>query len=806
MESFIQKVAGHLWEEGRNDYSNLCVVFPTKRACLAFRAQFSKKIDNPVWGPEVLAINDLIEQWEDVEVADELNLIFELYHCILKYDPELSFEQFYNRGKILLSDFEEVDKNIVDAQALFKNLYDLKEIDSFFYEDDEQSEAIRTFWKSFTPNNPTELQQRFLDFWKIIPKLYDDFNQALKEKGVTTSAKCYRNIAEQAKNKKLKLHYDKYVFAGFYAFLDSELMITDYLVKEKKAELLWDTDAYYVDDEYQEAGLKIRKNNNNSYNWKFNYFHEEKRDIKITAVSHARAQASYVGTLLESYNKNKTYNLQKTAVVLCDENSLSPLLYSLPASLNNANITMGYPFGKSLAYDLIFLLYKLYYDYNKNEGKSFYYKNVIPLLKLPIVNLFNADGISHALNGLEKNNVTHLSIKSIKENNNLSRIAFLFELPSSIDEFWTYLDKTLKHCQAYHKEEAKLNKQELSLLQSAGYLVNEFKQSVSNQNLSNLSIEIIWKLLVQQIKNAKIPFDKGSAETLQIMGFLESRVLDFDHLIIMSANENSLPAPPKTQSFIPYSLRKGYKLPTFEDHDSIYAYHFYRLLQRAKTTEIIYNATVDEMGQGEPSRYILQLEYEMKQVLGDKLNLTHQLIKSELHTPAPREIRVEKTDAVIQKLYEKYQSSNEDPKGISATAFEKYTSCSLRFYFNYVLRIKEPEEISEDLDASAFGNVFHDSMEELYKNTDFTKEALDKLEKLAETTVDKQIELTLKVSGNKLQGKNILLREVIIELVKKVIQNDKAELPFKLISTEKKYFKDLKLNSGKTILLEGKID
>lgn len=806
MESFIEKVAAELWEENRKDYSQTCIVFPTKRACAAFRAYFSKNLNNPVWGPEVVAINDLIEDWEEVVIADDLDLLFELFNCMRKYDADLTFEQFYNRGKILLSDFEEVDKNLVDAHALFKNLYDLKEIDDFFYEDDEHSQAIRNFWLSFTANSPSELQRRFLEFWKIIPKLYDDFNRQLIKKGITTSAKCYRNIAEQAKNKTLKTKYDKYVFAGFYAFLDTEIIITDYLLALGKAEILWDTDSYYVDDEYQEAGIKIRKNKTADYKWKSDYFKNTNKDIIITAVAHARAQASYVGNLLNKYHSDKNININKTAVVLCDENSLSPLLYSLPANSNNANITMGYPFGKSLAYDLIYLLYKLFYDYNKNESKSFYYKNIIPLLRLPLVNLFKENEINQVIKSLERNNVTHLSLKSISENKSLGNIAFLFQLPNNLNEWWEYLEKVLQHCIAFHSDLSAINSQELSLLKSSSYLLNQFKDSISKQNLEALTTENIWKLFVQQIKGTKIPFDRGTSDTLQIMGFLETRVLDFDHLIIMSANEGSLPAPSKSQSFIPFSLRKGYNLPTFEDHDAIYAYHFYRLLQRAKTIEIIYNATLDEMGQGEPSRYVLQLEYEMKRAFKDNINITHQLINSDLHSPLPRKIEIKKTDEIIQKLFNKYQSSNEKQKGISATGFEKYLSCSLRYYFNYVLNIQEPEEISEDLDASAFGTVFHDSIQALYEGSNFTETELEIQLKRAESEVDKQIEKTIHLSGNKLQGKNILLREVIINLIKKVIQNDINDLPIKLHSTEKKYFKSVELNSGKTILLEGTID
>ncbi|MEP7170843.1 MAG: PD-(D/E)XK nuclease family protein, partial [Bacteroidota bacterium] len=467
-----------------------------------------------------------------------------------------------------------------------------------------------------------------------------------------------------------------------------------------------------------------------------------------------------------------------------------------------------YPLKKSLLNGLIQSLVSLhkFMRENKNGNIYFYSRYVINLLEHPYIHRLNEQESQNKIREIKKYNKIYCSIKELSES---AGTDLLFRKLNSADDVFTYVIEVLKSCTENHSsKEESLNKFDKEILLFAIHEIKALHQII-NPYANDVNQETAWQFIRKVIDKLKIPFSGEPVQGLQIMGFLETRVLDFENLFILSVNEDILPASSRGNSFIPYSIRKGFGLPTYEEQDAVYAYHFYRLLQRAKNIHLIYNTEVKSLTGGERSRFLLQISYEMKKKFGDKIKLHHSLISTDIHSEEIKSISIEKNDEVIEILKKKFEKNGtDDKKGISASALSTYINCSLQFYFRYVAGIKEKNEIEENIEADVFGKILHGAMESLYGNAkEITSKRINDLFPQVENAVSESFIKEFPHAASDLEGKNYLTKQIILQLVKNILEADKEIAPFTIEELEQTYLQSFNYDTSKAeVLLKGVFD
>lgn len=831
MQTFIQQIIADTLEKHPGQLSRLCFVFPTRRAGLFFKRELSKKLTQPIWAPGVLGIQDFIQVLTAQQIPDKLTLLFELYQSYKKYLPEESFERFYPWGQMLLKDYDEIDRYLVDAPKIFRNIQDLKNIDTEFSMAEDDVERIRTFWKTFSDRDLSALKKEFLTTWEVLGKVYPDYKKRLSDKNMLYEGLAYRAIAEKSSDDLFSLpffkEYDKVIFAGFYALSTSEEIIIQHLVKHNRAETYWDGDSYYMDDERQEAGKFLRKTKivPPGFNWKGNYFEEIEKTIEIIGVPLQVGQAKALGTELKMLFKEEKASQEKTVVVLPDENMLFPVLYSLPESIKAINVTMGYPLHYTPLYALFEFVINLHKNVRIKDGQAaaFYHRDVMNILTHPYMQLIGDVAIREWVRKYEESKWIYISSKHLYNEKAPAFFPLIFQAVTTIGDAFTYFLSLLHLIQngiKAQEAEVSYEKNMHNVRMESEYIYHFYTQLKRLQDIVkeyevSLTLASFWNLFKEIIHSSKIPFTGEPLQGLQVMGFLETRVLDFETVFILSVNEDVLPASSKGHSFIPYSLRKGYGLPTFEEQDAVYAYHFYRLLQRAKTIKLYHNTEVKSLTAGEKSRYLLQIEYELKKKLGDKLTLTKKLISTDIQSHPIVPITVEKTEEVIKRLVRYFVKAGDDPTYIpkfSATALSSYINCKMQFYFRYIAKLKELEEVEDFIEANTFGSILHKAMEFIYgKKGEIDKQFIDQEKKRIDAYVLKAVKEVFPSldEESELDGKNLLLKQVIVELVSKILDSDKKDLPFQILDLEKKVEHRMEITGTaipKEVILTGYID
>jgi RecB family exonuclease len=830
MQSFIQQLIQDILAGHPEGLSKVCLVFPTRRAGLFFKRELAKKTDKPIWAPGILGIQDLIQTLTPRQIPDNLSLLFELYQSYLKYLPGESFEKFYPWGQLLLKDYDEIDRYLVDAPKIFRNIQDLKDIDATFSMADEDIERIKDFWKTFSDRDLSTLKKEFLSTWEVLAKVYVDYKARLKAKDMLYEGLAYRLLAE-TKTEELLMHpffkeYEHIVFAGFYALSTAEELIIQNLITNKKASIYWDADRYYMEDERQEAGRFLRKGKliKPNFKWTGNYF-EQPKTIEIIGVPLQVGQAKALGSALSDLLEKEKGSLENTAVVLPDENMLFPMLYSLPANLPAVNITMGYPLHYTPLYALFENIMNLHKNGRMKDGQptAYYHRDVLNVVMHPYIQLIDGDGVRAWLKRYEAGQWIYIGAKHLENEKAPAFFKKIFTGLTSVAEAFPYFLELLHLIQQAMQAQDASNpsKNQYGARLESEYIYHFYTQLKRLQDIVKeheilLSLNSFWSLFKEIIFSTKIPFTGEPLQGLQVMGFLETRVLDFENVFILSVNEGVLPAGGKQHSFIPYSLRKGYGLPTFEEQDAIYAFHFYRLLQRAKNIQLYHNTEVKSLSAGEKSRYLLQIEYELKKKLGPKLNLVKKLISTDIQPHALFPVLVEKGEEVTKRLLRYFPKEGADstymPK-FSATALSSYINCKLQFYFRYIAKLKELEEVEDYIEANTFGSILHKAMELVYlKKEPVTISFLEKAKQRAEEIVLQAIrEVFPALDEGELEGKNLLLKQVIVALVKKILDNDKKELPFQILDLEKQIEIKLEITPAghpnpKHVILNGYLD
>ena len=804
MESFLKYVAQDILQEYGTDLSHVAVVFPNKRASLFLNEELMRQVDHPIWCPTYITISDLFRRHSDLKVADPIKSICDLHKTFVKCTGiDETLDHFYGWGQLLLADFDDVDKNMVDAKQLFANLSDIHELDDVSYLTDYQKEMIRKFFSNFSDDHNSELKKRFLQLWCHFYDIYTEFNQRMAEQGLAYEGALYRSVVS---NESIEFRHKKYLFVGFNMMQVVELNLLDRLKKQGKAAFYWDYDQYYMDGN-NEAGHYIRQYLPYYPNELADYPQQEiynnmtkNKDITYISAPTENIQARYVNSWLK---ENGRYKMgRNVAIVLSDESLLQSVIHSLPQEVGSINITIGYPLQQTPFYSLIQQLIQLQGIGHPKQGDTYRLHYVLIALRHPYTRYIS-----------EK--YTELLAKLDEQKRFYPSREFL---SLDGDEGLTLLFRNLEEATASQDEyNRKLITYLLDVLRTIGTHAKELNDPLFHESLyrtytllnrlqdliiaGDLQVDIITleRLIQQLIQTTSIPFHGEPAEGIQVMGVLETRNLDFDHILILSCNEGKLPKGVNDSSFIPYSLRKAYGLTTVENKVAIFAYYFHSMLQRAHDITLTYNNATEDGQSGEMSRFMLQMMVESQHSIRRKTLVAGQKPLRPAYSDA------QKTDEVMAVL--------DNIKMITPTFLNTYQRCQKQFYYKYVKGLLEPDEIDEDeVDNKIFGNIFHRAAELFYytfaskddiATDDQGKQRLirpivitaDNLDHALKDTslvyrlVDQAFrEELFKVSSSdyhpKYNGLQLINKEVIASYLRQLITIDRRQAPFTIIGME----------------------
>lgn len=697
--TFLHKLAQEILKSHSNTLLDLVVILPNKRAKVFLLAELKESVSDNIFAPNIISIENFIQDIAGIRSIDSVELLFEFYNVYLSVtekDQQESFESFANWAKTLLQDFNEIDRYLLEPDKILKYLENIKEIEHW----------------AVAVEKRTDLIDNYLLFWKKLPEYYHSLYAYLLDKGVGYQGLIYRE-AVQNLNHFSENNNKQFLFAGFNALNQAEEKIIQHLLALETAKIYWDIDETLLHDTFHDAGLFQRKFKSewihyktHPYEWIVNDFTEAK-NIHVIATSKSIGQAKITGSIIEKYAAENNANLQNVAVVLGEENLLLPVLHALPESVNALNITMGFSGKNNPAQLLIAKLFKLHSNALSRNSESYvmYYKDVLDILTHPLIEPY-ADA-NALVNKINKNNYTFITHKKLTElqveYNVLFEMLFRKWNTTSVTvlENLSQILLQIKAHLSYDNEEEKItNAFVYSVFKVINKMISYFENHTNIDDIKTL--QAIYK---QVIDVAEVSFEGEPLSGLQIMGVLESRVLDFETVIITSVNEGKFPAGKSTNSFIPYDVKREYGLPTYKEKDAIYTYHFYHLLQRAKNIYLLYNADSEGFDAGEKSRFITQLEVEKQ----PNHNLTFQYFNPDVPTIAYQPMVVPKTDSVLTRLRE--IATN----GFSPSSLTTYIRNPIQFYLQRVLRISETDEVEENIAANTLGTIIHGTLEELYK-------------------------------------------------------------------------------------------
>ncbi|WP_301028648.1 PD-(D/E)XK nuclease family protein [Parabacteroides goldsteinii] len=820
MTPFLQQIASLFYQQYGAEVSRLAFVFPNRRTGLFFQKYLSEVADKPLFSPTILTINDLFVQLSGKQTADRINMLFMLYDIYVRHSGSTeTFDEFLYWGEMLLNDFDDVDKYMADARMLFTNVTDLREIENdFSFLDAEQIAAIRTFWSSFYPKGDSPNQEEFLAVWKILYTLYNDLRDALAAEGRGYEGMIFREVVEQMEqNNCCDLPYTKVVFVGLNALSVAEERFLIQLQKRGIADFYWDYASDKVTDLNNKASYFVERNLKN-FPSQYPLPAEEKVDteIEVIGIPSGIGQAKQVYTLLNELCKEDEMSPEealRTAIILPDEHLLIPVLNAIPEQIRRINVTMGYPLAGTPVASLMEYILALQKNVRYVDRQPvFYFRDVLPILNHRYISSTCPEIVNALVKDIAENNRIYISAADLGKTDLLS---VLFLPVTDVNTFSDYLINVLQelnkvmHALSSGEEEEDATQRTNDLEQEFIFhyftTVNRMKEIMQDAGIE-MKIDTYFRLLKRVTDTITIPFRGEPLSGLQIMGVLETRALDFDRLIILSMNEGIFPLRKAANSFIPYNLRRGFGLPTYEHQDSVWAYHFYRLIYRANHVSLLYDTRSNGLQTGEVSRFVHQLHYHYEVPLQNKLVVYNV---SSAKTPA---LQVKKTDEVMQRLNAFHKGGN---RAISASAVNTYLDCPLKFYFSVVEGIQEEEEVSETIESNVFGSILHKVMEELYMplcgkivTADLLK-AIKKDTPVLTGAIARAFAEIFFMSDvvRPLTGQNFLIGEMIRKYVEKILERDSKLTPFRYIESERKINRLFTLGDNRTeIQLKGFID
>ena len=777
MKTFLEYVAEDIIRKYGTDLSNVAVVFPNKRAALFLNEYLAKMVGKPIWSPAYITISDLFRQHSDRIVGDPIQLVCLLHQSFVRQTGiDETLDHFYGWGQLLLTDFDDIDKNMADADKVFANLRDIHELDDVSYLTDAQKEVLRKFFSNFSDDHNSMLKDRFLKLWSHMGDIYHDYNQLLEQRSLAYEGALYREVAQR---EDIPFRYDHYLFVGFNLLQQVEQRLFTLMTSQGKARFYWDFDRYYMNEAGHFIGQYLAHfpneldiDNDDIYNC----FARPKELTYISAPTE-NIQARYVAQWLNG--QWRITDGRQTAIVLCNEGLLQTVIRCLPDEVAKVNITTGYPMVQTPAASFITVMVNLQtlgYDRQRQRFRQRYLK---AFSRHPYFKFLSEDFL-HPLNDMFFNT-----------------------------ELLQWMAEGLQMTARQSDVEDPLFQESVF---RAYTLVNRLLTLVNDGDLQ-VDVTTLQRLIAQLIQTTSIPFHGEPAEGLQVMGVLETRNLDFRHVLLLSCNEGNMPKGVNDTSFIPYSIRKAYGLTTIDHKVAIFSYYFHRMLQRAEDVTILYNNATTDGQKGEMSRFLLQLMVESRHQIQFRT-----LQAGQSYVPfQPQPVR--KTASVLERMQQVFALTANDGKErplLTPTAINRYMRCPLQFYYNYVKGLREPLNIEEDeIDSRIFGNIFHEASQTIYtrlmdKSRRILASDIEQLLKAKvdiERAVDEALrkELMLKPGKMELNGLQLINREVIIHYVCQLLKIDQKLAPFTIIDLEGDVMETL-VTRHLTTTIGGRID
>lgn len=803
MQTFLQMVAHDLYRKLGNDMSRTVIVFPNKRANLFFNEYLAGESDRPVWAPAAMSISDLFRKLSNLKVGDPIRLVCELYPVFCKVTgSQETLDDFYYWGELLISDFDDVDKNLVDASQLFSNLKDLRQIaDDYTFLEPEQEAAIKQFFRNFSIEKRTLLKERFASLWDSLGSIYSKFRERLQAEGIAYEGMLYRRVIEELDVDRLK--YDRYIFVGFNVLNRVEQTFFQRLRDAGKAMFYWDYDAYYVDRiPGHEAGEFIRRNLREFGNELpascFDVLGKPKKVRYISAPTE-NAQARFLPEWVrETFGSSVTE--KENAVVLCNEALLLPVLHSIPEEVKNVNITMGFPLSQTPVYSFLNAVMEMQTTgYNRDSGR-YTYETVSVVLKHPYTRQLSEHAESLERTLTETNRFYPLP-SELRQDGFLEK---LFAPQEGLASFCAYLTGLIRDISVLYRQE-----QEKGDIFDQLYRESIFQSYVKVNRIYGLveegklqvRVDMLRRLINKVLTSANIPFHGEPAIGMQVMGVLETRCLDFRNLIMLSLNEGQLPKSGGDSSFIPYNLRKAFGMTTIDHKNAVYAYYFYRLIQRAEQVTLLYNTSSDGLNRGEWSRFMLQFLVESPH------DIQREYLEAGQSPKQTSEILIPKTPEIMERLRSAYDVNSPQSFVLSPSALNAYLDCRLRFYYYYVARLQAPDEVSAEIDSALFGTIFHRAAQLVYLDLTAHGRMIQKhdLEKLLKDDVRLQgyVDRSFKENLFKVpldeepeyNGTQLINSKVIASYLRQLLRNDLQYAPFEMMGMEQKVYEEMEVST-----------
>ena len=820
MSNFISSVAAKIFAAHSGNLGNVLVVFPSRRAGMYFRKELSSLLDKPVWSPAVMSINEFIVSFSKLELADNLTLILKLYKSFSKHFIEEPFDEFYSWGEMLLKDFDEVDRYLVNAEHLFRKLKDEKEIEHRFQT--EVNEDAKNFWGSLINiRSNNKYAKNFLDIWNNLLEIYSDFRDDLTKDGLAYEGLAARKIAENINNYSSFNKYDKIYFAGFNSLNKCEFKIISSLKEDDKSVVFWDADDYFLDDTKQESGSFIRK------------FHKklggeiirsddslsfEAKHIEVVGSPLNEGMVKAFGSKLEQEIKSGRISPDNTLVVVPAASGLLPVLYSMPSNAGNLNVTMGLPLKSTPLFNLISIINKLHSrKIFEDEKTKFYFKDVINLLMHPYIKFTSAKDIFAFIRRVREENIVYIDVFGEFLNTLVNKsikiiLTEVFTIGSNANEIISNLNSIINSLAIRIEENTDSDGDykvfQLEYLYCFSTQLNRLADALTSVDVK-LNQFTFWNMLMQILNSTGVVFTGEPLKGLQVMGLLESRNLSFENVLIVYMNEDSMPPSNQNLSFIPYSLRKSFGMPTYEESDSVNAYYFWSLVQKAKNLYLFYNTeTGNEVK--EMSRYIQQIEKELLNI-NKNVMCSHVIVSPQVNEIKDNRIEVTKTPEMNEYMLNRI-------KRMSPTYLADYINCGLQFYLKKVLNLKEDEKVEEVFSPAVFGTVFHGIMQQLYKpyidniiTNDIINTIIDNVNKNYDEVFESFLKSDKKLSNVNFseKGRNLLYKTIIQRLVIRLLEQERSRIPFTVKALESEMYTSIKFKvNGKAreISIGGIID
>lgn len=769
------------------DMSRIVVVFPNKRAALFMNEYMARMAGKPMWSPAYTTISELFGKHSEYVVGDSIKLVCDLHKSFVKCTGiDETLDHFYGWGQLLLTDFDDIDKNMADADKIFCNLKDIHELDDLSYLTDEQRELLKRFFANFSHDQETELKKRFLSLWSHFGDIYHDYNQRLRNQGIGYEGAIYREVATR---KDVECEYDTYIFVGFNLLQKVEQELFANLKKAGKAHFYWDFDTYYMprnNSAYTNAAGKyiamyLEDFPNELDVCSADIYQNMRRpkDVSFVMASTENIQARYASQWLRE--EGRCLAGRKTAVVMCDEAILAPIIQSLPPEADKVNITSGFPLGMTPIASFVSLLLDTYTSGIAGKGTCYRAQYASKLLRHAYTR-YISDKANDVYATIKEQHLVYPDQATLTMNGEDQGLALLFKTINIGNVHLLHHVETIIKLIGVNAKDT-----EDAFLQESVFrmytIINRLEQLAANGDM-DVDINTLRRLIKQLIAAATIPFHGEPVVGIQIMGVLETRNLDFKHLLLLSCNEGNMPKGVNDSSFIPYAIRKAHGLTTIDNKVAIYSYYFHRLLQRAEDITIVYNNTTDNGHTGEMSRFMLQMMVDGQQ------KIKHYNLLADNSPIAHKPKSVSKTGSIKEKL--------DGMKSLSPSAINRYIKCPLMFFYQYVASIKEPDCEDDVVDNRMFGNIFHKSAQLIYddimshNNGRIEKASIQKYlntKGLLESIVDRAFNEELFKVKNSMRspyynGLHLINRKVLIEYLRQLLHSDQRTAPFEMLALE----------------------